>query len=59
MFFLQPLPAPSNLTPPSPTGRGRKYSEKMVIERGLTEFISFFSPSLIGEGAGVEVITTS
>jgi hypothetical protein len=24
----------SDLTPPSPTGRGRKYGEKIVVERG-------------------------
>jgi hypothetical protein len=52
LFFLETSPHPlSDLTPPSPNGRGGKYSKKRVIERGITE--KNISPLLrSGEGAG-------
>jgi hypothetical protein len=34
MTSPQPL---SDLTPPSPTGRGRKYGEKRMVEKGFLE----------------------
>jgi hypothetical protein len=34
MTSPQPL---SDLTPPSPTGRGRKYGEKIMVERGFSK----------------------
>jgi hypothetical protein len=54
-FFGRPHPIRSNLTPPSSTGRGRKYGEKMVIERGVSENKPFLPFSDSEKGAGDEV----
>jgi hypothetical protein len=51
-FYITSPQSPLNLTPPSPTGRGRKYGEKMVIERGFTKykFLLPFSDRRRGRG---------
>jgi hypothetical protein len=53
MYFFMTSPHPLfNLTPPSPTGRGEKFGEKIITERGFTEYKNVLPFSCRRRGGG-------